>query len=384
MNFTILSQPVMTYTDNIRGKLNPFTDHSPSKKPDTTDFALHMTLLKLTTNSACVRFRDMKLKKRITRGFIYKLSCFGQAIAGSMSLQTGIKLGRYVAGKAFYLLGKEREKTLRSLQLALGDQKTPPELHKIALASYQNLGKSYFELINFPKLGPKIQDLVEFKGREHLDAALARGKGVLCITAHLGNWELLAAYVASLGYKVNVIARRVNNEKVNETLLDLRSQLGVNTILRESGFSSQRQILRALKNNELLGMLIDQDTKVDGVFVDFFGRPAYTPIGPVSLAMSTGAALIPVFVVRQPDDTHKLTFHPIYELKLTGNKEDDILNNTIKLTNIIEEQIRQIPEQWVWMHQRWKRQPSKHNLTEGGADCPGEKGPGQIQGAIIR
>jgi KDO2-lipid IV(A) lauroyltransferase len=154
-----------------------------------------------------------------------------------------------------------------------------------------------------------------------------------------------------------VIARRVNNEGVNRSLLQLRSQLGVNTILRETGFGSQRQILGALARNEILGILMDQDTKVDGVFVDFFGRPAYTPKGPVALALATGAVLLPVFILRQPDDTHKISFLPIYQLQLSGDKEADMLRNTAQLTRIIEEQIRQTPQQWVWMHQRWRRQP---------------------------
>lgn len=301
----------------------------------------------------------MKLKKRITRGAVFKLLQFGQSLANSLSLKTGIKLGKCLASIPFYLLTKEREKTLRSLQLAWGDEKTPQELRQVAIASYQNLGKSCMELLNLPKLDKSgLQRLVKFEGQENLDAALAQGKGALCITAHLDNWELLAAYVASLGkYKVNVIARRVNNERANEALLKLRSQLGVNTILRESGFSSQKQIIRALNNNELLGILMDQDTKVDGVFVDFFGRPAYTPVGPVALSMATGAPIIPVFITRQPDDIHKLTFYPIYQMKSTGDKETDIITNTAALNKIIEEQIRKVPDQWVWMHQRWKRQP---------------------------
>ncbi len=301
----------------------------------------------------------MKLKTKITRGVVYQLSRLGQKLADCLSLSAGVKLGKYLAGVAFYLLGQERQKTLRSLQLAWGEEKTPQELQQIALLSYQNLGKCFFELINLPKLGKaELQDLVKLEGQEHLETALAKGKGVLCITAHLGNWELLAAYVAKcLGQKVNVIARRVNNEGANNSLLELRSRCGVSTILREKGFASQRLILRALANNEMLGILMDQDTKVDGVFVDFFGRPAYTPKGPVTLALATGAVLLPVFIIRQPDDTHKLSFLPIYQLQLSGDKEADILENTAQLTRIIEEQIRQAPQQWAWMHQRWKRQP---------------------------
>ncbi len=305
----------------------------------------------------------MKLKKRITRGFVYQLSRLGQKLADCLSVSAGIKLGNYLAGKAFYLLGKERRKTLRSLQLAFKEEKTPQELEQIALLSYQNLGKSFFELLNLPKFTEtELQRLVKLEGEEHLEAALAKDKGVLCVTAHLGNWELLATYMARcLGHKANVIARRVNNEGVNNALLDLRSKCGVHTILREAGFASQRQILRALAKNELLGILMDQDTDVDGVFVDFFGQPAHTPKGPVALALATGATLLPVFITRQPDDTHKLTVLPIYQLQLTGDKEADILKNTAELTHMIEKQIRKTPEQWVWMHQRWKRKSPVEN-----------------------
>lgn len=301
----------------------------------------------------------MRLKKRITRGFVSQLSCLMQKLAGYLSLPMGIKLGSYLAGKAFYLLGKERQKTLHSLELALGKEKTSQELQQIAFSSYQNLGKSYFETLNFSKLSKdELWQLVKLEGKEHLEVALAQGKGVLCISAHLGNWELIPAYISRcLGKKSNVVARRINNEGINTSLLELRSQWGVNTILRDSGFATQRQILRVLARNEILGLLMDQDANVDGVFVDFFGRPAYTPKGPLILALATGAAILPIFTTRQADNTHKITFLPIYQINLTGDKKADILYNTAQLNQIIEAQIRQTPDQWVWMHQRWKRKP---------------------------
>ncbi|MBI5788157.1 MAG: lysophospholipid acyltransferase family protein [Candidatus Schekmanbacteria bacterium] len=303
----------------------------------------------------------MSLKKHLIRGSVFQLVRIIQWLVKKISLPSGIKIGENLALAAFYLLGKERKKTLQSLQLAWKGQKTPQELNKIARLSYQNLGKSFFELISLPRLGAEgIRRIASAEGVENLEAALARGKGVLCVTAHLDNWELLGAYIALCSkHKLYVIARRVNNEGINRALLDVRSQVGVNTILREKGFAAQRLILSTLARNDILGILMDQDTKVDGVFVDFFGQPAYTPKGPVVLAMVTGAAIVPTFIVRQSDNTHKICYQPIFELQLSGNKEADILHNTALLTNLIEEQIRKAPEQWIWMHQRWKRRPKE-------------------------
>jgi len=236
------------------------------------------------------------------------------------------------------------------------DVNEPKQIKKIANGCFQHFGKSLVEVMQFPKLTlQKINQFVTFSGREHLDAALAKGKGVIILTAHFGNWELLGASLTLNGYPLNVIARPVRKERLEEILRAYREAVGMRVIYNRG--TSVKQTLRCLKNNEMLGILPDVDTKVGGVFVDFFGRLAYTPYGPVALALKTQASLLPTLIVRQPDDTHRVVIEKPLELQLTGRKDVDVTVNTQLFTKVIESYIRKYPTQWIWMHARWKTRP---------------------------
>jgi len=161
-----------------------------------------------------------------------------------------------------------------------------------------------------------------------------------------------------------VVAREINNAGINRLMIELRQKMGVNTILRSRRGRVQKSIIQTLRRNHILGLLIDQDAKVEGVFVEFFGRPAYTPTGAVALSLVTGAAIVPGFIIRQADGRHKLTILPKFELELCGDRESDIRHNTARLTKIIEQQIRLAPSQWVWMHRRWRRKPAPEREEE--------------------
>jgi len=336
-----------------------FLNLPPPKKPQS---GLRAWLHKVRT-VRCAKFtlkskQLKKLRKKISHEGVYQLAKLGLWLTRALPVNLGLKLGENLGELTFYLVARERRKTLHHLQLALGEKYTPQELHHIAKASYRHLGRCFFELGGMDKPGGmSLDDRVSLEGREHLDAALKKGKGVIFITAHLGNWELLAIYGARMGYPLNVIGRKTHNAKLGELIVELRSKYGVKTILRQRRGRVRQGIWQALRQNQLLGMLIDQDTKVEGVFVDFFGRPAYTPIGPVALALRTGAVLLAGFTIRQPDGRHKIEILPPYELALTGDKQEDIRLNTARLTHIIEEYIARYPAQWVWMHRRWRRQP---------------------------
>lgn len=282
-------------------------------------------------------------------------------VVGLFPPQWNLRLGK-LGWLVFWLVPRERKRALQSLNIAFGKELSPQELKQIAIGSFQHLGCCFFEWVElFYCRRLNLADYVSIEGLEYLNQGLERGKGVIFISAHLGNWELMASYVASLGYPVNIVARRINNERINDLMLKLRQQTGVNVIMREKRSKVSKNVVRVLLKNEILGILMDQDARVDGVFVDFFGRPAHTPTGPVALALATGAAIIPAFIVREPDGRHLLKMSPHFELKVTGNKEQDILKNTQALTSIIEDYVRQYPTQWVWIHRRWRRQPKSHN-----------------------
>jgi len=264
-------------------------------------------------------------------------------------------LGSALAQVVFMLSKTERRRVIENLCSSL-DVNEPKQTKKVAKGCFQHLGKSVVEVMQFPKLTKKrVNQLVTFSGREHLDAALATGKGVIILTAHFGNWELLGASLTLNGYPLNVIARPLRKEQLENIIRAYREAVGMRVIYNRG--AAVKQALRCLKNNEMLGILPDVDTKVGGVFVDFFGRSAYTPYGPIALAAKTQASLLPTLIIRQPDDTHRVVIEKPLKLQLTGRRDVDFIANTQLFTRVIESYIRKHPTQWIWMHPRWKTRP---------------------------
>ncbi|MBI5180808.1 MAG: lysophospholipid acyltransferase family protein [Nitrospirae bacterium] len=302
----------------------------------------------------------MRLRKKLVRGAIYHGLRILIFIAYLIPMNTSVKIGGFLGRLVYYILHKERRKTINNLKRAF-PEKDNAELKKIAKGCFASLGNGLFELINLPKINKNNLDkIVKVEGEAYVKEALSRRRGFIFITGHVGNWELMGAVFGIKGYKVNVIAAPLYDNRINELLIRQRSIHNIRVILRGSQ-DIKRKIIKALHNNESLSMLIDQDTKVPGVFVDFFGRQAYTPLGAASIALRTGSPVLMGFITRQSDNTHKITIGPALKLINTGDRESDIRENTLLFTKIIEEQIRKTPEQWVWMHNRWKKQPEKHN-----------------------
>lgn len=260
-----------------------------------------------------------------------------------------------MGGCVYYLLPEYRNITIDNLDLALGKEKSPKEIRNIAKAVFKNIGKSAAELVNFPKINENnIADFVTLKNRQILDEAFSKGKGIIIITAHIGNWELMAAALRLNNYPGVTVGRRIYFDKYDNYLNYLRKTHDVNVIYRDD---SPRKILKVLKENRIVGIVADQDVdSVEGVFVNFFGRPAYTPAGPAAIAKTSGAALIPVFIIRK-NGRHELVIEEPIELADTGDKPGDIIKNTQKWSDVVESYIKRYPEQWVWMHKRWKTKP---------------------------
>jgi KDO2-lipid IV(A) lauroyltransferase len=258
---------------------------------------------------------------------------------------------------AFRLLQEERRKTLSNLTIAYGKEKSAAEIAAMAKEVWINLGKSGAEFaIKMGQEDPEefFRDL-EVRGREHLQEAIRKGKGILCLISHIGCWEGTAMGLPMLGFPAAyAIGKKLGNEKLNTLLFESRGRKGVPTLARGSSYKT---ILRVLAENNLVGILIDQDTEVRGVFVDFYGKPAYTPIGAAMLAMDSGAPVVPMFYLKKPDDTYVFIFEKEIPLVLTGNRKQDMEENTRRFHGVIEEYIKRYPTQWVWMHNRWKTTP---------------------------
>jgi len=294
---------------------------------------------------------------RKVKWFIYYMvAVAARRIVLFIPRKLALNLGALLADLLFWFSRREKARALENLAIAFGEGKSAGDILRICHYCFENLGKGLMEVLQFPRLTSENLDrLVTFEGKENIDNALKMGKGVIILTAHFGNWELLGASLALSGYKVSFIVRPVRSTRLDALVNRNRESTGVECIPRGT---SIRNALRCLKSNGLLGILADIDTRVDGVFVDFFGRPTFTPRGPVSIALRTGAALVPTFIVRQKDDTHRVVVEKVLELKVTGALEEDIRVNTARFTKIIESYVRRYPEQWIWIHQRWKTRPS--------------------------
>lgn len=277
-------------------------------------------------------------------------------------------LGGFFGGLAYAILPKYRNITLDNLRSAFADEKSEKEIKQIARDVFCNLGKTAVECLNLRKLNQEdISQLVEDRGISTLKKALSRAKGVIAVGSHLGNWEMCAAYAASADLDSTVIARRIYYHYYNNFLVSIRNSKGVKTLYRDDK-RVLRKSLEILNSNKILAIVPDQDVdSVDGVFVNFFGRKAYTPTGPVNLAMLSGAPLIPAFTVRKNGRLHFITDQPIY-VESSGDRKKDILEYTQKWSDVVERYIRMYPSQWVWMHRRWKTKPESQGVGSKGQE----------------
>lgn len=254
----------------------------------------------------------------------------------------------------YHLSARRRLIALHNLRRAF-PEKSEAEIIRITKGVCRNMGIVAAEFFDIPRLNAaNIGELVEAEGLEHCAKALEKGKGVLLFGAHFGNWELGAATVSLLIKPAVVIYRRLDNPILEALVRRVRSATGNTPLLKEH---AMRTMLRTLQRNGMLGILIDQNVDAhEGIFVDYFSRPACTTDGLALLALHTGAPVLPTYMVRRPDGRYRLVIGPEVEEIDTGNREEDVLANTQRFTQIIEETVRQYPDQWLWVHQRWKSQ----------------------------
>ncbi|HEV2470325.1 MAG TPA: lysophospholipid acyltransferase family protein [Candidatus Sulfotelmatobacter sp.] len=257
----------------------------------------------------------------------------------------------------FYLLHfRLRQVGMRNLAMALPET-TIPERKRILRGVFTSLGRQLAELCQFPRYTPEnIDEVVVYDGLENYEQAYARGKGVLFLTAHFGGWELSAFAHSLHGHWLNVVMRPMDNPYLNRMIEHYRTMHG-NKMVNKDDFV--RGLLAAMKAGETVGILMDTNmTPPQGVFVDFFGIPACTASGLARIALRTDAAVIPGFTIWDKAlGKYRLRFDPAVPLIRTGNLEADIVANTQTFTKVIEGYVRKYPEQWLWVHRRWKTRP---------------------------
>lgn len=260
-------------------------------------------------------------------------------------------------GQAVYLLhSKLRRVGMRNLELAF-PEKPKHERRKILCGEFTSLGRQLAELCLFPRYTREnVGQVVVYDGFENYERAHNRGKGVLYLTAHLGAWELSAFAHSLHGHPLHVVMRGMDNPYLDRLVQRYRTMHG-NSAVDKDDFV--RGLLSAMKAGETVGILMDTNmTPPQGVFVDFFGIPACTASGLARIALRTDAAVVPGFTLWDPAlRKYRLRFDPGLKLIRTDDNEADIIANTAMFTKVIEDYVRRYPDQWLWVHRRWKTRP---------------------------
>ncbi|RKH68010.1 lysophospholipid acyltransferase family protein [Corallococcus llansteffanensis] len=295
------------------------------------------------------------LTKRLKRTLRYLLIAGMLRLLQFLSLGAARTLGMTLGGWAYAIAGGERRKALKSLARAFPDR-SDAERDALARDAFRHLAAAALEVASTRALDAGLETLVSWppEDRRVLEAALAKGKGVVFVSGHVGNWELLARRVAKAGYPSQSIAKETSDPRLTALVEDFRAKGGVRSIWRGQE-GAARAMLRALRSGEILGILIDQDTRVQSVFVPFFGELAATPRAAADLALRTGAAVVVGFCQREGKG-YRLTMEEVPGPDV-ADREQAVQALTAALSQRIEAAIRRAPEQWVWMHQRWKTRP---------------------------
>jgi len=299
-------------------------------------------------------------KRKFYRYPLYLLTRLGAGLLLVLPRSWALALAGGVGYLGYYLVPYQRTKIDQNLKLAYGDTKSSAELETIGRGAMGHMLQTAVDFLRFATLSrDQAASLIEV-GEAHsfCKDILQEGKGLIIMTAHMGNWELLAGSFCLQGFKGAVVGRRIYYEPYNRWIVGLRSAVKVRTIYQDEAV---RQIHATLKAGEIVGLLPDQDRdSVRGIFVDFFGKPAYTSVAPVKFAMNSGAPILPAFMVRMPGNRYKLLLGHLIRPKIEdGDRTASIRKYTEAWMKDFEEVIRRYPEQWGWMHDRWKTKPEE-------------------------
>lgn len=274
---------------------------------------------------------------------------------GHIPLAISLRIGRGLGSIGFYLDKKHREIALNNLKASFGDEKTSDEINIVAKRAFENLGMNLIEFCRLPWLKKKdLAGYIDCEGFDNFKRAYDKGKGVIFLTGHFGNWELMAIFYALKGYPADIVVRDMDNPAIDEFVRWVRTKAG-NRIISKG--RSMRELLKILSKGGVVGILLDQNvTWAEGVFVYFFNRLACTNKGAALMAISSGAPVVPTFIVRD-GKRHSVIIDKEIEVIDTGDRSKDQLENTAAFTKVIEDFVRKYPEQWFWLHQRWKSRP---------------------------
>lgn len=264
----------------------------------------------------------------------------------------------------FWVAGHQRKIALESLTMAFGKDKSRAQIKKIALKCFQTMSCSAIEFFMFMRYPNRIRKYVTVEGLEHLEEALKRGKGVVALSAHFGSFPLLLSRLAQEGYKIHSVLRRLRDEMLDRYFKKKRDGMKVGSIYTQPRQQCVNLSLKALRNNEIVFIQLDQNFGTAGVFVDFFGVKAATATGPIVFSLRTGAPIVPMFIYRTRGPHHKIVIEPMIELDESGERDVVTFDAVARFTKRIEEYIRKYPHEWGWIHKRWKARPKEEKKQE--------------------
>src|SRR5213078_2456949 len=296
----------------------------------------------------------MMSKSKLQLNFEYLFAHSLLAVFAWLPLRISMLAGAKFAGVACCFGGRLRRTGRRNLELAFPDL-APSERKRLLRGCFVNLGRLLGVFSHCAEGDTdSLRGIIECEGLEHLEAAHANGRGVILFTGHVGAWELSSFGLSMFGYPLSFLVRRIDNPKVEALVDRARTRLGNRTIDKRS---AAREMLQILQNRGTVGILVDLNTlDREAIFVDFFNQPASTTFMVAKLALRTGAAVLPVFA---PWDKERgrflLKVDPPLSIERTGN--DDGRRLTQQYTRIVEDYVRRYPDQWLWIHRRWKTRP---------------------------
>lgn len=298
------------------------------------------------------------LHKRIKRSIRSVLIRAVIRLLGLLPLGPALALGGAAGALAYRLARKTRALALEHLELAF-PEKPPEERQRIVREMFVHLGRSTLELASIHWYDRRLDSYVELAPPDLLREVMARGRGMVFVTGHIGSWELLARRIARAGVPNAVVAKASWDRKIDELAERFRAEGGVTTLWREDP-DTGRAIIRTFRAGKALGLLIDQDTKVQGVFVPFFGRLAFTPRAAADFAVRFGAPVVVGTIHRKGPrvaDGHRLELEEIPFSSDPPDRDTEVARLTAACTAALERAIRSHPEEWVWMHERWRTRP---------------------------
>lgn len=308
------------------------------------------------------------LRKRVRRAIRSVLIRFAIRLLGLVPLAPALWLGAAVGRLGYLPARRTRRLALEHLAIAF-PEKTPAERERIARGMFLHLGRSATELASIRWYDARLDEYIALSPPELLQEVMARGRGMVFVTGHVGSWELLARRIARAGVPNAVIAKSGGDRRLNRMAERFRAQGGVTTLWRENP-DTGRAIIKTFRSGKALGLLIDQDTRVQGVFVPFFGRLAYTPRAAADFALRFGAPVVVGTIHRRSPragDGHVVELVEIPFRPDAPDREAEAIRLTAACTSALEQAIRTHPEEWVWMHQRWRSRPPEDTQAAAGA-----------------